>query len=66
MSTDLHDLFPEEISDETAFHLVNFFVNLSSELDSHYFTQTRRYINDSTPLEPPECLKNKHNTDDFF
>ncbi len=66
MSTDLYDLFPEEISDETAFHLVNFFINIASELESHYFTQMRRYINDNTPLDLPEGLQNKSNTDDLF
>lgn len=66
MNNDLYDLFPEEISDETAFHLVTFFVNLASRLDSHYFPQTRRYINENTPLEVPECLLNKNNTDGSF
>ena len=58
MSTDLYDLFSEEISDETAFHMVNFFVNISSALDARYFAQVRRYINENTPIETPEFLKN--------
>jgi hypothetical protein len=70
MSLNLHDLFPEGISDETAFHLVEFFMSIATELDSHYFPQTRRYRDDSIPIQPPEYLqkymKNKIDVDDNF
>ena len=66
MNLNLYDLFPEGISDETAFYLVEFFMSIAIELDSHYFTQTRRYRDDNMPLQPPEYLQNKRNIDGSF
>jgi hypothetical protein len=40
------ELLPEKVSDEEAYNLVNFFMDLALELESHYFTQLRRYVND--------------------
>jgi hypothetical protein len=37
MIKNLHDLFPKEISDETAYHLVNFAMDLALALEAHYF-----------------------------
>ena len=66
MSLNLCDLFPDEISDETAYHLVEFFMSIATELDSHYFAQTRRYHDENTPLQLPEYLQNKSKIDDSF
>lgn len=43
IDTKLIDILPNEISDETAYHLVNFVMELSLALESHYFCQLRRY-----------------------
>jgi hypothetical protein len=48
----IYDLLPENISDETAYYLVNFFMQLALELESHYFAQTTRYIEDNVPCYP--------------
>ena len=50
-------LLPEEISDESAYHLVNFFIDLTAELESCYFAQIRRYINDSKPIKSAKSIK---------
>ena len=64
MITNLHDLFPEGISDETAYHLVNFAMDLALALESHYFGQIRQYSNEHMSFDPPEYLQKKTNTDD--
>ena len=64
MSINLYELFPEGISDETAFHLVEFFMSIATELDSHYFSQTRRYISNNMLF--PECHQEDHNMNNFF
>ena len=43
IDTKLIDILPENIPDEVAYHLVNFMVELSLTLESHYFNQLRRY-----------------------
>ena len=52
-------LLPEELSDENAYHLVNFFIDLTAELESCYFAQMRRYINDSKPVKLVKRQKQK-------
>jgi len=42
MSLLLEDFLPENISDETAFHLADFIMDLALALDTHYFVQTDR------------------------
>lgn len=44
--TNISKLLPEKISDEEAYNLVNFFMNLALMLESHYFAQIKRYVND--------------------
>jgi hypothetical protein len=66
MSLNLDDLLPDEISDETAYYLVEFFMHIAMRLDLLYFAQARRYRDDNMPLQPPECLQNKRNIDDSF
>lgn len=53
MQLNLHDLIPDEISDEAAYHLVNFLMALATELDSYYFDKMQRYTNDLMPSEAP-------------
>jgi hypothetical protein len=43
IDTKLIELLPEQISDEAAYHLVNFMNNLAVTLENHYFAQLRRY-----------------------
>jgi len=45
----LDDLLDEEISDETAFHLVNFFIKLTGVLESRYYSQMKHYVDDNMP-----------------
>ena len=58
MITNLHDLFPEGISDETAYHLVNFTMDLALALESHYFGQIRRFT-DEQSFDPTVYLQKK-------
>jgi hypothetical protein len=43
IDTKLIEILPEQISDEAAYHLVNFMNNLAVILENHYFAQLRRY-----------------------
>lgn len=54
----IYDLLPEKISDEGAYHLVNFFMNLALELESHYFAQIKRHVNDDI-LDRPDYFQDK-------
>ncbi len=54
----IYDLLPEKISDEGAYHLVNFLMNLALELESRYFDQMRRYDSDNT-LDYQDYLQNE-------
>ena len=56
--SDIYELLPEKISDEGAYHLVNFIMNLALKLESHYFTQIRRYDKNNGP-NYPNYLQNK-------
>jgi hypothetical protein len=57
--TKLSDLLSETISDEEAYHLVNFFMSLALELESHYFTQINRHLKQD--IDYPEYLRGKPN-----
>jgi hypothetical protein len=46
--TKLIELLPENISDEAAYHLVNFMGVLALVLADHYFTQLMRYAKANT------------------
>ena len=54
MKIDLKQLLPSDVSDETAFHLVNFVRNLSLALESIYFdnmlSHNSRYENKDIDL----------------
>jgi hypothetical protein len=45
MKIDINNLLPEELSDETIYHLVTFFMNFAAALESCYFAQMRRHLN---------------------
>jgi len=65
MTVDIHEIFPEEISDETAHCLVNFFMDLALTLESHYYGQIARYAKDNQPpLITPGFLKKSPPPDD--
>jgi hypothetical protein len=46
LDTKLIDILPDEMSDETVHHLVNFMIELSLGLESRYLAQLRRYDGD--------------------
>ncbi len=48
IDTKLIELLPEKISDDAAYHLVNFISELALILEDHYFTQLRHYIPNNT------------------
>lgn len=52
MSIELQNLFPEEISDEMAFNLVELFSNITAMMESHYFAQIRRHFESIRPCYP--------------
>jgi hypothetical protein len=54
MRANIYDFLPEKISDEGAYHLVNFFMNLTAELESVYFAQMKRHIEDNKPIKSPK------------
>ena len=43
IDTKLIDILPKEISDETAYHLTNFMVDLALAIENHYFDQLMRF-----------------------
>ena len=58
MIVDITEIFPNEISDETAHYLVNFFMDMALALESHYYGQIARYAKDNAPpLIPPDFFK---------
>ncbi len=59
----LYELFPEGISEETAYHLAHFFEELSLELESHYFAQIKRYL-DSQQTDPASIYPQNDDDDD--
>lgn len=70
MSTSIYDIFPQEVSDETAFYLVNIFMDITAALESRYFSQVRRYVDENTrfniPLEIQEYPKKNNEDDNLF
>ena len=43
MTDTLRDLFPEDLSDETAYHIGNFLYELSLAFEGIYYGQIKRY-----------------------
>ena len=54
MKTDLHRLFPDDISDETAAVLSELLYELAVACETRYLTQIRRYHNGQKNLYDPE------------
>lgn len=56
----LVDMLPDDISDECAYHLVNFVMELSLTLENRYYKQMMRYAKENSigsfpyNLLPPE------------
>ena len=51
MNIKLEELLPEEISDETAYHISEFIMALALAVNSYYFANKRRHCKD--------CRQNK-------
>jgi hypothetical protein len=56
MNIEFDDILPEEISDETAYHLADIFMNLALAIESRYLAQIKRYVDENNPpnQERPE------------
>ena len=52
----INKLLPEKISDEGAYHLVTFLMELAMTLESRYFAQMRRHIVKPTPNSPDNFI----------
>lgn len=64
MSEWWYEFFPQDISDEAAFHLVNIVFDFAAALDSHYFGQIHRYTKSIRPsCDPPPQTKLQNDTD---
>jgi len=46
INTKLIDILPEKISDEAAYHLVNFLSELAVVIENHYYTQLKNYVHE--------------------
>lgn len=58
MLEQIYTLLPEEISDETAYNLVNFIAELALLIENKYFLQIRRYYKENIEeLQLPEIIK---------
>lgn len=44
MLENLHEFLPDEISDEAAYHLSNFVMQIATTLDEIYYCQILRYM----------------------
>lgn len=62
---DIYELLPEKISDEGAYHLVEFLMNLALALESHYFDQIMRYDKDNAS-DYPDYIQNETNDELLF
>lgn len=68
MNYDLEDLFPEDISDETAFYLTEFMEQLSLIISDRYFVAARRHMRDCrpSPSDTPELVICSHKNEDDY
>lgn len=46
IDTKLIDILPKNISDEAAYHMVNFIAELSIAIENHYLALLKRYVQD--------------------
>lgn len=54
----LRDILPQEISDEMAFYLTNFAMDLALAIESYYFGQIKRYADEGNLAGLPDFLRN--------
>lgn len=71
MSLESHDFFPQEISDEAAYHLIDFFYNLALAFESQNLAKAMRYQKSlisqpSDPEKPWETTSREDLTDPPF
>ena len=57
MLESLDELLSMKISDEAAYYLVNFMMELSLALESHFFGKLKRYHDENFPTDTPDYLK---------
>lgn len=57
MLESLDELLSLDMSDEAAYHLVNFMMELSLTLESHYYGKIKRYYDENFPADMPHYLK---------
>ena len=67
ITKNLSDFLPEKISNEEAYNLVSFFMNLALELESYYFVQLRHCVNGDINggLVDPEYIRQNDLDDEF-
>lgn len=51
MHINFEELLPEDVSDESAFHIANFMMDLALAVDSHYFAQLRRHCKNTGGID---------------
>ena len=47
----LADLLPDDVSDEVAYHMANFMMELSLAVETRYYEQMKRYAKENS-IEP--------------
>lgn len=57
MLENLDELLALDLSDEAAYHLVNFIMELSVIIESHYYEKVKRYYDENFPVDMPDYLK---------
>lgn len=57
MLESLDELLSSDMSDEAAYHLVNFMMELSLTIESCYYEKIKRYYDENFPVEIPTYLK---------
>jgi hypothetical protein len=70
MNIDCHELFPEEISDEAAYHLIDIFYNLALIFEGLHLGKSMRYQkslinNNANPDKPWESLSTEETDPPF-
>jgi len=70
MSSDIRELFPDDLSDETAYHLVHFFYDFALAFESMYLGKVLRYqktiVNENHREIPCEVEENTDISDPPF
>jgi len=67
MDPNIESFLPEAISDEMAYHLINFFTELTAALESRYFVQAKRYLQHQATIDvQTPILEDEYNTGNPF